>query len=294
MKEKIYFVGVLVKEFTNLLYEIESQLLLARIYSVESVNKKELQLKIRRAEWYYLLLSRLNGFTYTLMGSLLGAGPQATRERTRKGARMFFRKRFSDNWDNRDQLFAFIEGRQDINRIDMKVAIKQFIDDWKLLKNYQVAYYSIWPMYNVQNSFSVKKELLQDKQTVLAELEGIYREKKQNIEDAFKKGEISSTLKLDITKLRRMFATLARANGATYPRIGLSLGVSDQRARQLDAFGYRDFKYPHYIDEKGTERNINEPVNKNRKGCLYSESKMKEEGNDIKRFIKKINNEETK
>ena len=42
-----------------------------------------------------------------------------------------------------------------------------------------------------------------------------------------------------------MFATLARANGATYSRIGLALGVTDQRARQLDAFGYRDFKYPH-------------------------------------------------
>lgn len=293
MKEKIYFVGVLVKEFTNLLYEIESQLLLARIYSVESVNKKELQLKIRRAEWYYLLLSRLNGFSYGLIGSLLGVGAQAVRERTRKGVRMFWRKAFSDNWDNRDQLFSFIEGRQDMSHIDMKVAIRQFIDDWKLLKNYQAAYYSIWPMYAAQNSFSVKKEILQDKQTVLAKLEGIYREKKQSIEDAFKKGEISSTLKLDIAKLRRMFATLARANDATYSKIGLALGVTVERARQLDAFGYRDFKYPHYVDVYGIERNINEPGNRKRKGSIYLESKVKEV-NDIKRFIKKINNEERK
>lgn len=294
MKSKIYFVEILVKEFTNLLYEIESQLLLARIYSVESVNKKELQLKIRRAEWYYLLLSRLNGFSYGLIGSLLGVGAQTVRERTRKGVRMFWRKTFSDNWDNRDQLFSFIEGRQDMSHIDMKVAISQFIDDWKLLKKYQVAYYSVWPMYNAQNSFSTKKEILRDKQTVLAELEGIYQEKKQAIEDAFKNGEISSTLKLDIAKLRRMFATLARANGATYPRIGLALGVSDQRARQLDAFGYRDFKCPHYVDVYGVERKINETVNKNRKGCLYPESKMKEEGDDIKRFFKKIKGEEEK
>lgn len=294
MKEKNYFVGILVKEFTNLLYEIESQLLLARIYSVESVNKKELQSKIRRAEWYYLLLSRLNGFTYTLMGSLLGVGAQAVRERTRKGARTLCRKAFSNNRINRDQLFVFIEGLQGIDHIDMKVAISQFIDDWKLLKNYQVAYYSVWPMYNVQNSFSTKKEILRDKQTVLAELEGIYQEKKQAIEDAFKNGEIDKNLKSNITKLRRMFATLARANGATYPRIGLALGVTNERARQLDAFGYRDFKYPHYVDEKGVEININESVNRNRKESLYPESKMKEEGNDIKMFIEKINNEETK
>ena len=128
---------------------------------------------------------------------------------------MFCRKAFSNNRIKRDQLFVFIEGLQDISHIDMKIALSQFIYDWKLLKNYQVAYYSIWPMYGAQNSFSVKKENLQDKQTVLAELEGIYREKKQSIEDAFKKGEISSTLKLDIAKLRRTFATLARANDAT-------------------------------------------------------------------------------
>lgn len=294
MKEKSYFVGVLVKEFTKLLYEIESQLLLARIYSIESVNKKELQLKIRRAEWYYLLLSRVNGFSYTLIGSLLGVGAQSVRERTRKGARMFCREAFSNNRIKRDQLFVFIEGLQDISHIDMKIALSQFIYDWKLLKNYQVAYYSIWPMYGAQNSFSVKKEILQDKQTVLGELEGIYQEKKRAIEEGFKNGEIDKTLKSNITKLRRMFATLARANGASYSKIGLALGVTGQRARQLDAFGYRDFKYPHYVDEKGIERNINEPGNRNRKESLYSERKMEEEGNDIKMFIEKINNEETK
>lgn len=289
MNDKIYFVTMLVKQFSKLLYEIETQLLLARMYSTESVNKKQLQITIRRAEWCYLLLVRLRGFSYGLTGSLLGVGHQAVRERTRKGARFFCNLSFPGNREKRDQFFTFIDGHVYCEPSQIPSAIKQFNEDQKLLKGYQEAYYSIWPMYNVQNSFSVKKELLQDKQTVLAELEGIYREKKQNIEDAFKKGEISSTLKLDITKLRRMFATLARANGATYPRIGLSLGVSNQRARQLDAFGYRDFKYPHYIDEKGIERNINEPVNKNRKGCLYSESKMNEEGALIKSYFKKLN-----
>lgn len=293
MNDKIYFVTILVKQFSKLLYEIETQLLLARICSTESVNKKQLQITIRRAEWYYLLLVRLRGFSYGLTGRLLGVGLQAVRERTLKGARFFCNSRFPRNREKQDQFFTFIDGHVYCEPSQIPSAIKQFNEDQKLLKGYQEAYYSIWPMYNVQNSFSVKKELLQDKQTVLAELEGIYREKKQNIEDAFKKGEISSTLKLDIAKLRRMFTTLARANGASYHKIGLALGVTIERARQLDAFGYRDFKYPHYVDVYGVERNLNEPGNRKRKGNIYLESKM-EEVTDIKRFIKKINNEETK
>lgn len=288
MKEKIYFVTILVNYFTKLLYEIETELLLARIYSIESVNKKGLQIKIRRAEWSYLLLSRLNGLSYTLIGSLLGVGGQAVRERTRKGVRTINRTVFPHDQLKREQFYTFVDGQQYIENIDIASLTKQFNEDWKLLKNYQDAYYSIWPMYNAPNTFSKTKEELRDKSTVMEELEKIYQDKKIAVEKAITEGKIDNIVKLDITKVRRMFATLARAKGATFAKIGLALDVTNERARQLDAFGYRDFKYPHYIDEKGIERRINEVSNQNRKESLCPETELNEEGALIKGYFKKL------
>ena len=289
MNDKIYFVTILVKQFSKLLYEIETQLLLARICSTESVNKKQLQITIRRAEWCYLLLVRLRGFSYGLTGSLLGVGHQAVRERTRKGARFFCNLSFPGNREKRDQFFTFIDGQAYCKDSQIPTVIKQFNEDQKLLKGYQEAYYSIWPMYNVPNTFSKTKEILSDKSTVMKELEKIYHDKKCAVEKAIAKGEITNKVKSDITKVRRMFATLARAKGATFAKIGLALDITNERARQLDAFGYRDFKYPHYIDEKGIERRINEVSNRNRKESLCSETELNEEGALIKSYFKKLN-----
>lgn len=289
MNDKIYFVTILVKQFSKLLYEIETQLLLARICSTESVNKKQLQITIRRAEWYYLLLVRLRGFSYGLTGRLLGVGPQAVRERTLKGARFFCNSRFPRNREKQDLFFALIAVHVYFEEGQLSDAMEQFKEDQKLLKGYQDAYYSIWPMYNAPNTFSKTKEELRDKSTVMEELEKIYHDKKSAVGKAIAKGEITNIVKLDITKVRRMFATLARAKGATFAKIGLALNITNERARQLDAFGYRDFKYPHYIDEKGIERRINEVSNRNRKESLCSETELNEEGALIKSYFKKLN-----